>query len=56
MTYVPFTFDAVYKGEKLFREEVMLTDTGRSRIWGEYLRILHYEQIGDILALEKEID
>lgn len=54
LTYVPYTFDAAYKGVTLSREHWMETELGRSRIWGEYLRILYYGKKGDILALDLE--
>lgn len=54
LTYVPYTFDAIYKGIPISRDTWMTTEIGQSRVWGEYLRILHYGKKGDILALELE--
>lgn len=54
LTYIPFTFDAQYQGVPLSRETWMETEIGRSRIWGEYLRILHYGKKGDLVALDLE--
>ena len=34
----------------------MDTEMGRSRVWGEYLRMIHYGKKGDILALDLDID
>lgn len=52
LTYVPYTFDAVYKNVVVSRDNWMTTEIGRSRVWGEYLRILYYGEKGDILKLE----
>ncbi|MET3557944.1 uncharacterized SAM-binding protein YcdF (DUF218 family) [Streptococcus rupicaprae] len=52
LTYVPYTFDASYQGHVLSWETWMETDIGRSRIWGEYLRIIYYGKKGDILPLD----
>ncbi|MFC3927142.1 YdcF family protein [Streptococcus caprae] len=52
LSYVAYTFDAVYQGTPLSRDTWMNTDIGRSRVWGEYLRIIHYGKKGDILALD----
>lgn len=51
LTYFPYTFDATYKGISLSRGTWMDTDLGYSRVWGEYLRIIHYGKLGHILAL-----
>lgn len=51
LNFVPFTFDATYKGISISRDTWMDTEVGKSRIWGEYLRILHYGKKGDIQAL-----
>ncbi|EHN59487.1 YdcF family protein [Oenococcus kitaharae] len=50
--YVPYTFDAEYSGQPVSREQWMASSVGRSRVWGEYLRILYYGQRGDISPLE----
>ncbi|MGT2911656.1 YdcF family protein [Streptococcus cameli] len=54
LNYVPYPFDATYKGISLSRENWMETELGRSRIWGEYLRILHYGKLGHLLELDEE--
>ena len=56
LKFIPFTFDAAYEGISLSRDNWMDTEMGRSRVWGEYLRIIHYGKKGDILALDLDID
>lgn len=51
LTYVPFSFATTYQGQEINRDNRMRTEIGRSRVWGEYLRIQHYGDKGDILAL-----
>lgn len=51
INYIPYTFDAVYSGKKVSRSEWMNSSIGRSRVWGEYLRILYYGAKGDISQL-----
>jgi hypothetical protein len=34
----------------------MNSDRGRTRVYGEYLRVCYYGDRGDILALEKYVD
>ncbi|RIW38521.1 YdcF family protein [Bacillus salacetis] len=51
--YIPFSFDAEYNGIKVNRETWSLSDLGRKRVWGEFLRILTYGEAGDISPLEK---
>lgn len=50
--YIPYTFNAEYSGNIVSRQEWMNSDIGQSRVWGEYLRILHYRQKGDITPLK----
>ncbi|GEK66371.1 YdcF family protein [Leuconostoc mesenteroides] len=50
--YIPYTFNAEYSGNIVSRQEWMNSDIGQSRVWGEYLRILHYGQKGDITPLK----
>ncbi|MED1863735.1 YdcF family protein [Fictibacillus nanhaiensis] len=50
--YIPFTFNTVYKGTEVNRNNWMETEIGRKRVWGEYLRINHYGSKGDILPLD----
>lgn len=52
LAYVPFNFATTYHGQEINRHNWMETETGRSRVWGEYLRICHYGDKGDILPLE----
>lgn len=56
LDFIAFSFDAVYQGISLSRDTWMDTEIGRSRIWGEYLRIIHYGNKGDILALDLDDD
>lgn len=56
LKFIPFTFDAAYEGISLSRDNWMDTEMGRSRVWGEYLRMIHYGKKGDILALDLDID
>ncbi|MGQ9412543.1 YdcF family protein [Streptococcus pluranimalium] len=51
--YIPYTFDASYQGNPVSRKNWMTFEEGKRRVWGEYLRILHYGEKGDILPLEK---
>lgn len=53
IAYIPYTFDASYQGNPVSRENWMTFEEGKRRVWGEYLRILHYGEKGDILPLEK---
>lgn len=46
--YLPYTFDAIYSEKRVSRDEWMHSAIGRARVWGEYLRILHYGAKGDI--------
>ncbi|KXT77501.1 hypothetical protein STRDD11_02561 [Streptococcus sp. DD11] len=55
LTHVPYTFNAFYKDIEISREHWMDTEIGKSRVWGEYLRILHYGDKGDILGLGEEL-
>ncbi|MDQ0222825.1 uncharacterized SAM-binding protein YcdF (DUF218 family) [Streptococcus moroccensis] len=52
ITIVPYAFDTIYQGLPITRDNWMTTATGRSRVWGEYLRIVHYGKKGDITPLE----
>ena len=53
--YIPYTFNAFYKDVEIGRDSWMNTDIGKSRVWGEYLRLLHYGEKGDILKLDVEL-
>lgn len=49
------TYPAVYPGHQaLTKDNWYSTDFGRSRIWGEYLRIKMYGERGDIAVAEAE--
>lgn len=50
--YIPFTFNTVYNGTEVNRNNWAKTEVGRKRVWGEYLRINHYGSKGDILPLD----
>ncbi|MGM0806105.1 MAG: YdcF family protein [Bacillota bacterium] len=50
--YIPFTFNTVYNGTEVNRNNWAETEVGRKRVWGEYLRINHYGSKGDILPLD----
>ncbi|MFF2089812.1 YdcF family protein [Paenibacillus sp. NPDC058174] len=55
ITYIPFGFDAAYKGVTISRENWMETEIGRSRVYGEFLRIQHLGKIGHILPIEEQV-
>ena len=48
------TYDAMYYDDSLVigRDNWQNTKEGRERVWGEFLRIKHYGQRGDIAADE----
>ncbi|MDF2958516.1 MAG: hypothetical protein K0S39_251 [Paenibacillus sp.] len=50
--YIPYGFDAVYEGEAINRHNWMHSSKGRSRVYGEYVRICYYGDRGDILRLD----
>jgi len=54
--YIPFGFDAVFNNEIISRDNWMNSNIGRSRVWGEFLRIKYYGAIGHILPLEEKIE
>ncbi|MCT2536211.1 YdcF family protein [Aquibacillus koreensis] len=56
ISYIPFGFDAEYRGCTVSRDNWMKTEIGRARVLGEYFRILHYGKIGHILPLETEVE
>lgn len=55
LTYIPYGFDAVYKDVTVSEDNWMNTDIGRSRVYGEYLRICYLGQIGHILPFKKQV-
>jgi hypothetical protein len=54
--YIPFGFNAVYRGTEVSRENWMSTEIGRARVFGEYLRIIYLGGIGHTVPLEKPIE
>ncbi len=53
---VPFGFDAEYEGQRVGRDNWMASEIGRRRVFGEYLRIVHYGRQGQLLPLVSEIE
>jgi uncharacterized SAM-binding protein YcdF (DUF218 family) len=49
--FVPFGFPAVYSGKGIRRDNWHLTNEGRSRVWGEYLRICMYGDAGNLRGI-----
>lgn len=56
LQFIPFGFNADYQGTVVSRDGWMNSEVGRARVLGEYLRIVYFGGVGDILPLEKEID
>ncbi|SNU91024.1 DUF218 domain [Streptococcus merionis] len=50
---IPYTFDTAYQETTITRDNWMTT--GRSRVWGEYPRICHYGEKGDITPLSERL-
>lgn len=50
--YTSYTFDCTYNGVRVGRDNWMDIEEGRKRVWGEYLRIQHYGELGHILAVQ----
>jgi hypothetical protein len=55
ITYIPYGFDTIYKNTSISRTNWMNSDVGRSRVYGEYLRIKYLGGIGHVLPLEEQI-
>lgn len=55
LTYVSYAFDTAYQGTVIGRDNWWQTECGRSRVWGEYLRICHYGDKGDVLSLANSL-
>ncbi|MEK3885699.1 YdcF family protein [Paenibacillus sp. PL2-23] len=53
--YIPAIFDTEYQGVKIRRDSWADTEIGRSRVYGEYLRICRYGDRGDIERLEDRL-
>lgn len=47
---IPYSFVAEYNGVTVSRDNWHLSEVGRARVWGEYLRIQAYSEKGDIAA------
>ncbi|WP_226537211.1 YdcF family protein [Fictibacillus halophilus] len=52
--FVPYGFSAVYSGGGITRDNWHLTHEGRSRVWGEYLRICKYGDAGHLRGIPVE--
>lgn len=50
---IPYTYDATYKGILINRENWKDSKESISRVWGEYLRIVHYGDKGDIKRIDE---
>ncbi|MET3558462.1 uncharacterized SAM-binding protein YcdF (DUF218 family) [Streptococcus rupicaprae] len=50
--FIPYSFDTTYQDVKITRHNWMLSEVGKSRVWGEYLRIKLYGERGDITSPE----
>jgi len=55
IAFVPAAFDTLYKGVRINRHTWADTEIGRSRVYGEYLRLLRYGDRGDIEPLEERL-
>ncbi|MEY8745967.1 hypothetical protein AB9M62_42830 [Bacillales bacterium AN1005] len=55
ITYMPALFDTVYENIEINRQNWAETEIGRSRVYGEYLRICKYGDRGDIEMLEERL-
>lgn len=55
LCYIPYTFNAFYKDVEIGRDSWLNTEIGKSRVWGEYLQLLHYGEKGDVLKLDVEL-
>jgi hypothetical protein len=51
---IPYGFPAIYHGVELNSENWHLSGEGRARIWGEYLRICKYGDLGHLKGLTSE--
>lgn len=50
----PYSFVTDYNGVFVSRDNWMDSSIGRSRVWGEYLRIYEYGKKGDLVALNSD--
>ncbi|ULL18863.1 YdcF family protein [Paenibacillus sp. H1-7] len=53
---IPYVFDTVYQNDLITRNNWMNLEKGRSRVYGEYIRICTYGDRGDIAALTEKIE
>ncbi|OME92281.1 MULTISPECIES: YdcF family protein [Paenibacillus] len=56
INYFSYGFVLSYNGQTINRENWMHSSIGRSRVFGEYLRICFYGDRGDILRLNKKVE
>jgi uncharacterized SAM-binding protein YcdF (DUF218 family) len=54
MTFIPYPFNTKYHDTVISRSSWMNSDTGRKRVWAEYLRIIHYGQLGHLVPPSNE--
>lgn len=52
--FIPYGFPAIYNGEGIRRDNWHLTQEGRSRVWGEYLRICKYGDAGHLRGIHRD--
>ncbi|MEG9296843.1 YdcF family protein [Mangrovibacillus sp. Mu-81] len=55
MAFIPYSFDTKYRDTVVSRSCWMNTEIGRNRVWAEYLRILHYGNLGHLVPLSNEL-
>ncbi|WP_064093532.1 YdcF family protein [Rossellomorea aquimaris] len=51
--FVPYTFNTIYHDKEISRENWMLHDIGKKRVWGEYLRISYYGELGHLEPIKE---
>jgi hypothetical protein len=56
MAFFPYSFDTKYHDTVVSRSCWMNTETGRNRVWAEYLRIIHYGNLGHLVPLSNELE
>ncbi|MGN7358117.1 YdcF family protein [Paenibacillus sp. SAF-054] len=56
ISYIPFGFDTIYNNDVFSRANWMNSTKGRSRVWGEFLRINYLGAIGHVLPLVEKIE
>lgn len=52
---ISYPFDTAYKGQTIRRSDWMTSDIGRRRVWGEYLRLLRYGELGHLKPLDNQL-